>query len=193
MTDLRRAFPQTVEAGDLLVAIIQKQTVTGYNTGAIAPGDPADEYKCVFSYLQEAEDLDTERAFIGVQGADFYRFDVPTTDWPPGAYMFRISGEWTRDGVRKKLTHYRGIVEVMRRGDAASDATAHAHSMVLILRQVIKDKLQGTSDISSYTIGGRSVDLVSLSELRRNLRRYEDDLVRLRGGYPAFDTGTPVV
>ena len=63
-----------------------------------------------------------------------------------------------------------------------SDALAHSQTMILALREVIAQKLSGSSDIASYSIGGRDVSLVTIGELRRELRRYEGDLTRLRGG-----------
>lgn len=194
MTDIRRTFPQTVEAGDLLIAIFHKEEVAGYTTGAIAPGDPADEHKCIFSYLQEPETLDTERAFIATEGAEFFRFDVPTIDadgthWPPGAYKFRVQGEWTRDGVRRRLTIFRGLTAILRSGDEAVDQSAHAHSMTWIIREVIREKLQGSSDIIQYEIGGRSIQLMTIAELQMALSRYEQMALVVGGGRRHWDSG----
>ena len=109
-----------------------------------------------------------------------YQFAISTDDWEARPYGWRIRGSWRRDGETRSLTFLRGLISVL--DDSTSAAQAHAFAMVAILRDVIRDKLSGSGDIASYSIGGRDISLEPIGSLKRELRKYENDLVRLRGG-----------
>ena len=197
-----RVFPATIEVGDNIVGRYPLPSIAGYTTGSHDDAiDPADEYTAHFSDVGNTDRELEFTATIEVENPgeaterSFFVFNLDTSadGWQARPYHFRIQGEWTRDSERRTLSFARGIVQVVDSTAAGVDALAHAQTMVLTLREVIAQKLDGTADIVSYSIGSREISLEPVGILRRTLRRYEDDIVRLKGGYPAFDTGTEVV
>ena len=186
MSIRERLFTQSVERGDRLVYTARLPEIPGYTTGTQDVRD-TDAYRVIFTDSSNG----TEQSFDGTfdayrdeNGTEIllYEFEIETDAWPARPYYFRIEGTWRRDGVSRSLTFIRGIVQVLDTNIEGSDALAHSQTMILALREVISQKLSGTSDIASYSIGGRDISLVTVGELRRELRRYENDLVRLRGG-----------
>ena len=186
-----RIFPATIELGDNLVGRYALPVIPGYTTGTFDDAiDPADVYKAFFSDLGNS-DLEREfTAAIEVENPGeateraFFVFDLDTSvgGWQSRPYHWRISGAWTRDSERRELSFSRGIVQIVNSAGQGVDALAHAQTMTLVLREIIAQKLDSTSDIASYSIGSRDISLVPVGELRRELRRYENDLIRLRGG-----------
>ena len=186
---IERPFPLSIEQGDILVSIWQIVAIEGYTTGATAPGDPADAYKVFFANSSNA---DPAREFPGTIVMNSFRFDVPTDaeNWPPGSFDWWIRGEWTRGGVRRQLVFSRGIVQVLLTGESRSADIAFAEVMIVKLKEIIQHKADGTADLGAYTIGGRSTSLMSFGELQKSLKRFQNDVARLKGGWPHFDSGT---
>ena len=181
--NFKRKFPATVEIGDTLLSIAPLVDVPAYTDGVFDEvADPPDAFEVFFSLVLEDLSLDPERSFPATIADEAYRFDVGTAGWDPGAYAYRVRGSWTRDSVRRSLTIFRGAITVMRTSDPVSSRIAHAWVMIYIIRDVIRCKLSETSDIIEYSIGSRSIQLMTIEELQRALKRYEDDLIRLRGG-----------
>ena len=64
----QRTFPQTVESGDVAVAIYNLVDIPGYTDGAFVEGtDPADVYTVYFSLLET--EGESERAIVGTISA----------------------------------------------------------------------------------------------------------------------------
>ena len=191
-----REFPQTAELGEILIQFREVPIIPQYTTGELLPSDPPDAYWVIFTDLG----TDLERPIVDgtievIDGTDYIRFEVDTSlpGWTARAWFWRVVGNWTRNGTRRRFTFLRGISQLVHSSEQGSDALAHASSMVLAIRSVIKCRLNDSGDLLEYQIGGRSVRMMSLSELHHALRMYENDVVRVKGGWPYFDTGTLVI
>ena len=178
-----RLFPQTITPGDDLIFSHRRPEIPGYTSGTQDQRD-TDRYEAIFTDtstgIEQTFDATLNAFRDGTSEILIYRFNIDTTDWPARPYGWRIRGIWRRDGETRTLVFVRGLISVL--DDSTSAAQAHAFAMVAILRDVIRDKLSGTGDISSYSIGGRDISLEPIGSLKRELRRYENDLIRLRGG-----------
>ena len=197
MSISERNFPSSIELGETLTAIYLIPSIEGYTTGIVNPGDDADAYQVSFS---NSGNSNPEVEFPAVLSADSFRFDIAAKDadpatpfWEAGSFTYRIVGTWTRDGVERTLSFARGIVDVIQTGVQRSDSLSHARGMIVLLRGILQDKACGSSDVIDYSIGGRTISLISYDSLHRQLTRYENDVIRLAGGYPHFDSGTEVV
>ena len=194
---IERSFPATVELGETLTAIFRILSVVGYTDGTTDPGDPVDTYRVEFT---DSSSTHAEVEYPAVVSADNFRFDIAAMDpdpampfWEAGSFSYRIIGQWTRGGTRRELSIIRGIVDVKESGAVGSNRLSHARAMIVFLRGILHDKACGTADIASYSIGTRDISLLSYAELHREITRYESDIIRLSGGYPAYDSGTEVV
>lgn len=197
-----RKFPATVELGDDIVGRYALPVIPGYSVGSFDEAtDPADVYKAFFS---DTGNTDRELEFTATIEVEnpgeanertVFVFDLDTSleGWQAKPYHFRIEGAWTRDSERRTLSFARGIVQVIDSAGRGVDSMAHAQTMVIGLREALKQKLDGTADIASYSIGSREISLLSYRELEASLTRYENRLIQYAGGYPAYDTGTDVV
>ena len=189
--DTNLVFPQSVEVGDHLVGRYVLPTIAGYTSGSHDDAlDPVDVYTAHFSDIGSSGLEMSFTASIEVENPGeanertVFVFDLDTSleGWQARPYHWRISGSWTRDGVRRTLSFARGIIQLINSAGRGVDALAHSQSMILALREVIAQKLDSTSDILSYSIGTRDITLEPVGALRRELRRYENDIIRLRGG-----------
>ena len=189
--DTNRVFPQSVEVGDHLVGRYPIPVIPGYTSGEFDDAvDAVDIYKAFFSDVGNTDRELEFTAAIEIENPgtaterELFVFDIDTSaeGWQARPYHFRIEGAWTRNASRRTFSFARGIIQVIDTATEGVDALVHSQSMILVLRQVIKSKLDDSGDILSYSIGTRDITLEPVGALRRELRRYENDLVRLRGG-----------
>lgn len=94
---------------------------------------------------------------------------------PPGTY--RWAARVTKAGER--FTVDRGVFVI----EADLPGQTHAERMLALVETVIKARLEGDgADVSAYTIGGRSAQLLTLAELEALRSRYASECARQRRG-----------
>lgn len=100
--------------------------------------------------------------------------------FPVGRFDWRIRVEGQSDDeppVAKTFITGSGTSEITARTGSRRE---HVDKMINLLENTIEDRLIGRGDIETYTIAGRRVKTVPLSELQQVLSNYRDERSRLR-------------
>ncbi len=99
--------------------------------------------------------------------------------YPVGPYSLFFTFTVLFDGdVFMKKNYTTGSFILQEPGGEQSDIYYNSN-IIAILRSVIESKLTDRKDITSYSLGGRSISTMTLEELQKQLRIYEVRLSRL--------------
>ena len=182
-----RNFAQTIESGDSLIGIFPLPEIEGYSTGTPSGTD-------VYALYLSLLDSNSETMYTGVINTETsdVRWTVDTSGLAAGGYAWRLKATFEREAETRVLTFARGLIEVTKQSDPQDAAVSHCRSMILIFRELIRQKAQGTSDLTAYSIGGRNTSLMSFDEIKTMLSRYENELKALQGGKQFWNDGTRV-
>lgn len=119
----------------------------------------------------------TTYSMNGVVEGDKLRFSVARADTRnlrDGVWRYQVLGVGA-DGTYRTIE--KGVVDIV---DPLDPRTSHNERMVLILREVIENKMTDRGDVIRYTIGDREVQAMTLDELRKELSQYEERYSRER-------------
>ncbi len=111
--------------------------------------------------LRGNHDFTSQAGHITTEG-DTYKFKVPAAEFVIAAGSYRYAISFSKDGDR--VTAESGTMRITADPTAALNSKSHAEKML----EIVEARLEGRliDDIESYSIGGRSVTLLSMSELR---------------------------
>lgn len=118
---------------------------------------------------------------VTTEGSDFrvyFRGASGTSALTAGSYTLSV---WATNGSdRYTVAQFR--LQVLADLSTATSALAHAQKTLTLLETAIEARLGGTSDggIEEYSIGGRSVKKIALSELQALRAKYAHEVARLQ-------------
>ena len=120
----------------------------------------------------------TEIKLAGTEGADYYLFtvdSVTSADFLPGKYHWQLEITQTSSGNRIVVDI--GDFDAIPDMDVnQADPRIHAEIMIDKIESILEGKAD--SDVSSYSIAGRSLNKMSFEELMTARDRYKGELVR---------------
>lgn len=120
----------------------------------------------------------TEIKLAGTEGADYYLFTVDSAtsaDFLPGKYHWQLEITQTSSGNRIVVDI--GDFDAIPDMDVnQADPRIHAEIMIDKIESILEGKAD--SDVSSYSIAGRSLNKLSFEELMTARDRYKGELVR---------------
>lgn len=120
----------------------------------------------------------TEIKLAGTEGADYYLFTVDSAtsaDFLPGKYHWQLEITQTSSGNRIVVDI--GDFDAIPDMDVnQADPRIHAEIMIDKIESILEGKAD--SDVSSYSIAGRSLNKMSFEELMTARDRYKGELVR---------------
>lgn len=120
----------------------------------------------------------TEIKLAGTEGADYYLFTVDSAtsaDFLPGKYHWQLEITQTSSGNRIVVDI--GDFDAIPDMDVnQADPRIHAEIMIDKIESILEGKAD--SDVSSYSIAGRSLNKLSFDELMTARDRYKGELVR---------------
>lgn len=120
----------------------------------------------------------SEIKLAGTEGADYYLFTVDSatsSDFLPGKYHWQLEITQTSSGNRIVVDI--GDFDAIPDMDVnQADPRIHAEIMIDKIESILEGKAD--SDVSSYSIAGRSLNKMSFEELMTARDRYKGELVR---------------
>lgn len=120
----------------------------------------------------------TEIKLAGTEGADYYLFtvdSVTSAEFLPGKYHWQLEITQTSSGNRIVVDI--GDFDAIPDMDVnQADPRIHAEIMIDKIESILEGKAD--SDVSSYSIAGRSLNKLSFDELMTARDRYKGELVR---------------
>jgi len=120
----------------------------------------------------------SEIKLAGTEGADYYLFTVDSAtsaDFLPGKYHWQLEITQTSSGNRIVVDI--GDFDAIPDMDVnQADPRIHAEIMIDKIESILEGKAD--SDVSSYSIAGRSLNKLSFDELMTARDRYKGELVR---------------
>lgn len=120
----------------------------------------------------------SEIKLAGTEGADYYLFTVDSAtsaDFLPGKYHWQLEITQTSSGNRIVVDI--GDFDAIPDMDVnQADPRIHAEIMIDKIESILEGKAD--SDVSSYSIAGRSLNKMSFEELMTARDRYKGELVR---------------
>lgn len=120
----------------------------------------------------------SEIKFAGTEGADYYLFtvdSVTSAEFLPGKYHWQLEITQTSSGNRIVVDI--GDFDAIPDMDVnQADPRIHAEIMIDKIESILEGKAD--SDVSSYSIAGRSLNKLSFDELMTARDRYKGELVR---------------
>ena len=120
----------------------------------------------------------TEIKLAGTEGADYYLFTVDSAtsaEFLPGKYHWQLEITQTSSGNRIVVDI--GDFDAIPDMDVnQADPRIHAEIMIDKIESILEGKAD--SDVSSYSIAGRSLNKLSFEELMTARDRYKGELVR---------------
>lgn len=120
----------------------------------------------------------SEIKLAGTEGADYYLFtvdSVTSADFLPGKYHWQLEITQTSSGNRIVVDI--GDFDAIPDMDVnQADPRIHAEIMIDKIESILEGKAD--SDVSSYSIAGRSLNKMSFEELMTARDRYKGELVR---------------
>lgn len=120
----------------------------------------------------------SEIKLAGTEGADYYLFtvdSVTSAEFLPGKYHWQLEITQTSSGNRIVVDI--GDFDAIPDMDVnQADPRIHAEIMIDKIESILEGKAD--SDVSSYSIAGRSLNKLSFDELMTARDRYKGELVR---------------
>lgn len=114
-------------------------------------------------------------SFSSAADVDAHDFTISTTitdTWKPGQYSYQ---RYVTDGT-EKITLNRGTVEIKQNFITAGDRRSHAAKTLDAIQAVIEKR--ATVDQENYTINGRSLTRMNISDLLKFRDIYRAELAR---------------
>lgn len=165
LTDIQEGEPTRVVAGDTWV----------WKRTDLASDYPLASYTLTYALRREGDG--TVKTITAAEASDTYTVTVPATDsngyaagvWKWQAYMTRTS-----DSARVTLDS--GTLVVEANGATAADPRTHARKVLDALEARIEGRV--TKDVNNYSIGNRSIALMSMEELMAARSKYRREVAR---------------
>lgn len=129
-------------------------------------------------YVARISSSASEFKIAATENANFYLFTVPSStssSFTAGKYHWQL--EITQTSSSNRIVVDRGTFEIISDlDDASTDPRIHAEIMVTKIESLLQGKAD--SDVSNYSIAGRSLTKLSFSELTEARDYYRSEVFR---------------